>query len=352
MNNNELSLIDELSDQKRKVDFNSYDFSVKELVSMVAEGIIDIAPEYQRQFRWEDARQSKLIESLLLGIPIPNIFMATNNDGSWEVIDGVQRLTTIIRFMDNQNAKEKVGVKDDLILQKLEKIPSFNQQVFAKLPQKIKLDFMLRTLKVTTLTDKSDLDVRFDLFERLNTGGIKLTAQEIRSCVFRGNFNEFVKRMAQDKNFLKSTLLKEQRIKDGTAEEAVLRFFAFLHNYKNFKYNVTSFLNNYMSFANKDFDYEKNEKLFKKTFRELAKLEFGISKGQTGRRSSFKINFFEGVAVGAALVLQKKSKLNLESFYEWVNDPSFIESTTGATNRPKMVQHRIEFCKEHFLENV
>lgn len=202
------SLIEELGEQKRKVDFNSYDFSVKELVSMVAEGIIDIAPEYQRQFRWEDERQSKLIESLLLGIPIPNIFMATNNDGSWEVIDGVQRLTTIIRFMDNQDAKNRTNVQDTLTLKSLEKLPSFNKQSFTKLPHKIKLDFMLRTLKVTTLTDKSDLDVRFDLFERLNTGGIKLTAQEIRSCVFRGNFNEFVKRWLKIRILLKPHNLK------------------------------------------------------------------------------------------------------------------------------------------------
>ncbi|MDE8035750.1 DUF262 domain-containing protein [Actinobacillus equuli subsp. equuli] len=350
MKDESISLIDELGIQKRKVDFNSYDFSVKELVSMVAEGIIDIAPEYQRQFRWEDERQSRLIESLLLGIPIPNIFMATNSDGSWEVIDGVQRITTIIRFMDNAEAKSKTNVKDNLTLTSLQKLPSFNKQTFAKLPHKIKLDFMLRTLKVTTLTDKSDLDVRFDLFERLNTGGIKLTSQEIRSCVFRGNFNEFVKRMAQNKDFLKATLMKEQRVKDGTAEEAVLRFFAFLHNYKGFKYNVTSFLNNYMAFANKEFDYEKNEKIFKKTFKELSKLEYGISKGLSTRRSSFKINFYEGVAVGAALVLQKKAKLNTTDFYTWVNDPKFIEATTGATNQPKMVQQRIEFCKEKFSE--
>lgn len=107
-----------------------------------------------------------------------------------------------------------------------------------------------------------------------------------------------------------------------------------------------------MAFANKDFDYEQNEKLFKKTFKELSQLEFGISKGQTTRRSGFKINFYEGVAVGAALALQQKEKLNLTNFYNWINDPTFIESTTGATNRPKMVQHRIEFCKENFLSDV
>lgn len=79
----------ELNDQKRKVDFNSYDMSVKELISMVNDNIIDIAPEYQRQFRWDDSRQSALIESIFLGIPVPSLFMATNNDGTWEVIKGL-----------------------------------------------------------------------------------------------------------------------------------------------------------------------------------------------------------------------------------------------------------------------
>ena len=91
-------IIGELNEQKRKVDFNSYDISVKELISMVGEGIIDIAPEYQRQFRWKEDRQSVLIESIFLGIPVPSLFMATNIDGSWELIDGVQRLRGLPRI--------------------------------------------------------------------------------------------------------------------------------------------------------------------------------------------------------------------------------------------------------------
>ena len=86
----------ELNEQKRKVDFNSYDMSVKELISMVNDGLIDIAPEYQRQFRWDTFRQSTLIESIFLGIPVPSLFMATNPDGTWEVIEGEQRLSSII----------------------------------------------------------------------------------------------------------------------------------------------------------------------------------------------------------------------------------------------------------------
>ena len=103
----------ELNEQKRKVDFNSYDMSVKELISMVNDGLIDIAPEYQRQFRWDAFRQSTLIESIFLGIPVPSLFMATNPDGTWEVIDGVQRLSSIINFAaeTDSSARKKKSKK-------------------------------------------------------------------------------------------------------------------------------------------------------------------------------------------------------------------------------------------------
>lgn len=106
-----IDLNSELMEQKMKVDFNTYDLSVKELLSMVNDGLINIAPEYQRQFRWDVERQSSLVESLFLGIPVPSLFMATNVDGTWEVIDGVQRLSTMICFAGDDNVREKVNAK-------------------------------------------------------------------------------------------------------------------------------------------------------------------------------------------------------------------------------------------------
>ncbi len=106
-----IDLNSELMEQKMKVDFNTYDLSVKELLSMVNDGLINIAPEYQRQFRWDEERQSSLVESLFLGIPVPSLFMATNVDGTWEVIDGVQRLSTMICFAGDDSVREKVNAK-------------------------------------------------------------------------------------------------------------------------------------------------------------------------------------------------------------------------------------------------
>lgn len=346
-----MSLDSELNEQKRKVDFNTYDISVKELVSMFSDKLIDVAPAYQRQFRWKDDRQSNLIESIFLGIPIPSLFMATNPDSSWELIDGVQRLSSIIRFCGEDTAREKLNKTDShlepLKLKKLKKLVSFNNKTFKDLPRTIQLDFLLKPMKVTTLSDKSDLSVRFDLFERLNTGGVSLTDQEIRSCIYRGRFNDFIKQLTEYPNFKKTVVLTKSMESDGTREEFVLRFFAFLNNYSNFDHSVVEFLNNYMMEASKSssFDYAASETLFKAVFDSLAVLQSGISRKQ----KTTPVNLFEGVAVGAALAYQQKQPLNMEGIEEWMVSDELRVFTTGATNTKAKVKGRIEYCRDKFL---
>lgn len=197
----------QLSEQKRKVDFKTYDISVKELISMVSDGIVNISPDYQRKFRWDNVRQSLLIESVFLGIPVPSLYMATNSDATWEVIDGLQRISTIIRFAADLDspARKKIGKLDLLQLTGLEKLSLMNGKTIDQLSTSLRLDFLLKPLKIVTLSDKSDAQVRFDLFERLNTGGLTLSDQEIRNCVYRGRFNDFICRLSKDKRLKKLT---------------------------------------------------------------------------------------------------------------------------------------------------
>lgn len=126
-----------------KVDFNTYDLSIKELIGMVNDKLINIAPEYQRQFRWDKERQSSLIESIFLGIPIPSLFMATNADGTWELIDGVQRVSTILCFAGTDEEREKIGTPNlsELTLEQLKKLTEFNGKKFTKLPIEIQTKF-------------------------------------------------------------------------------------------------------------------------------------------------------------------------------------------------------------------
>ncbi len=154
-----------MADQRRKVDFDTYDVTVDELLRRVAAGRIDIAPVYQRQFRWDPPRQSRLIESVLLGIPVPPLFMATNQEADrvtqWEVVDGLQRLLTLVNFAGNDNAREVSGILSQhrLKLKGLDKLETFAGATYADLPDDIQAALLDRPMKVIVLNDKSDLQV-------------------------------------------------------------------------------------------------------------------------------------------------------------------------------------------------
>ncbi len=229
----------QLEQERRTVSFDSYDIAVRQLLEMVTENAIDIAPEYQRKFVWDIQRQSEFIESVFLGIPIPSLFMATNKDSSWEVVDGVQRISTLIHFCSSEEIRYKIlKSREALTLTGLEKLTEFNAKGFLELPRSVQLAFSTRPIRVTTLNDRSDLAVRFDLFERLNSGGVKVTTAGNSNCVYRGAFNERLKILSQHNAFRQVVKLSADDETNGTYEELVLRFFAFLDRYQQFGHSV------------------------------------------------------------------------------------------------------------------
>jgi hypothetical protein len=244
----------EIQTERRTVGFDTYDTTIKQLVDMVAEKAIHIAPDYQRRFVWDEVRQSQLIESIYLGIPVPNLFMATNVDSSWDVIDGLQRITTILKFVSPQLASVEGEVVPALRLKGMEKTPSLNGARFEDMPSNLKLNFMTRPMRLTVLNDNSDFQVRFDLFERLNTGGIILHEQEIRNCVFQGRFNAFLKECAALPDF-NAAIRRSDKTGRGNVEELALKFFAYFEDRDQFKHSVKTFLNDYTpSPAEAEFD--------------------------------------------------------------------------------------------------
>lgn len=338
----------QLDKERRLVSFDSYDLSVRQLLDMFASGEIEVPPEYQRQFIWSEARESQLIESVLLGIPIPSLFMATNADSTWEIVDGVQRLGTLAHFLGTPELLKKVKRPAPLLIEELEKLPAINDQGHEALPKSVQLMFATRPMRVTVLNDKSDLGVRFDLFERLNTGGISLTNQEIRNCVFRGPFNDQVKSLALDKNFVAVIRLKPGDVKNGTAEELVLRFFAFLQEYKSFDHSVKEFLNDYMKAKAPQKLTKSLEKVFAKTFEILRQeLPSGVVRGNRGVTP---VNLFEGIAVGTALALNSGKALHQARIKALLDDQKLRAFTTGGTNSKKAVVGRIEYVRDMLIK--
>lgn len=343
-------IMDELQTLRRKVDFDTFDVLLQQLLTMIGSNAIKVAPAYQRQFRWESSRCSQLIESIFLGIPVPSLFMATDLDGTWELVDGVQRISAIVKFCGGKELREKMKLNGELVLEGLEKLEHFNGLKFHELPANVQLQFHTRPIKIVTLSDKSDEIVRFDLFERLNRGGVNLSDQEIRDCVFRGAFADLLEELAKDQNFSHVIRLTPLQRRDGTKEECVLRFFAFFHRYKKFVHSVRDFLNDYMKSARRKFDYKAGEKLFRDTFLQLANaLQHGIVRPGKWKRDTTPLNLFEGIAVGAALAIKKSGKLGGGDPYKWMRDTELYNATTGATNNPSAVKKRIEYCRDRFL---
>jgi hypothetical protein len=334
---------DQLDSQRRSVAFDSYDITVRQLYDMIIDEIIDVAPEYQRHFIWDEIRQSQLIESVFLGIPIPSLFMATNKDSTWEVIDGLQRLTTIVNYLGNEKTIKRMNSEGQkLKIQGLEKLDALNGLLFEDLPKTLQTSFLTRPIRVTVLNDRSDFNVRYDLFERLNTGGVTLHPQEIRNCIFIGDFNTFIKDCAENPHFKRVIKLTEKAKRTGNLEELVLRFFAYFEYRDKFVHGVNEFLNRYMegktiSFKNKT----ELRELFKKTFEILdQKLPDGIVRGK--RKNITPIVLYEAISVGVAHHVQNGHSIDASKIRPLLNDKTLNRLTTGATNSKNKLFERIE----------
>ncbi len=342
MNNKQVEKLQaQLQQERRLVSFDNYDISVKQLIDMRKTGAIHVPPEYQRQFVWDAARESQLIESVFLGIPIPNVFMATNEDSTWEVVDGVQRLGTLAHFIGSKELLGQVEKDAPLVIEGLEKLSELNGKKFSDLPGTLQLLFETRPLRATVLNDKSDLSVRFDLFERLNTGGVLLTNQEIRNCIFRGKLNDQIKKLSKQENFSSSIRLKDTDQNNGTSEELVLRFFAYLECYQEFDHSVKDFLNDYMRHRAAKPLKHTSVVLFNQTFDIIrGALPNGIIRGN---RAVTPINLFEAVAVGCAVAIKAGKTPSPQKIKSVINSSGLRALTTGATNSRSRVAGRIEF---------
>lgn len=198
-------------------------------------GDLVLDPKFQRRKVWDDARSSRLIESVLLEVPLPVFYLAENNDGGQEVIDGQQRLNAFFHFLDN--AYPLTGLKELSIL---------NGQKFKNLNQAQQKQVRNYPVRTVIFKKESDENLRFQIFERLNTGAMPLNAQELRNCVFRGPYNDLLHDLSRDPDYMAIMGFKgpEKRMKDV---EYVLRFAAFYHaSYLNYKPSMESFMNEEM----------------------------------------------------------------------------------------------------------
>jgi hypothetical protein len=213
----EKDILDQIKEQQRLISVRQISISIGELISWHEKKKILLNPTYQRKFRWDKAKQSKLIESIILGLPLPSIFLyAASHNKYYEVMDGLQRITTLLDFFSN-------GLK----LQELKVLTELNGLTRDKIPFPIEFDLEGSRLDLQILNQTDSDSAKYELFIRLNSGGIALTPQEVRNCILdqeSAQFTSFLKKIAEDDNFETVTQLSDPKSKKGTLEEWALRF--------------------------------------------------------------------------------------------------------------------------------
>lgn len=225
----------QISEAAKQIATDRYSMSVGELLSLYKEGELDIHPDFQRFFRWTDFQKSRLIESLLLGLPIPPIFVSQQPSGKWELIDGLQRISTLLEVFGELRGKDG-AVKPQLVLTATKYLPELKGKVWdadktigaEELPPEVKL--LIRRSRVDiniVLASKSDKDGKFELFDRLNTGGTAATQQEVRNCLLLmagGGFYEWVAALASNPDFAGVLPLTDRQKEEQFDIELVVRY--------------------------------------------------------------------------------------------------------------------------------
>ncbi len=228
----------EIPVQARTVYTDGADPEIASLYGKSKRGKLVVQPDFQRHFVWDATKASRLIESALLSIPIPIIYISEEPDNKEYVIDGQQRLTSFFSFLDG-----KFPDGADFRLTGLKVFRELNGKKYEGLSEKLQDAIQYFKLRTVTFRRDSDPDLKFEIFERLNTGSVQLNDQELRNCIYRGRFNSLLRELSQEPDFTFLLGLKQpdKRMKDI---ELVLRFAAFHHEtYLNYKSPMRNFLN-------------------------------------------------------------------------------------------------------------
>lgn len=315
-------LYDAIQREQRRAGVRVLDLSFNELADMYETGELEIKPEYQRSFRWSIEKCSRFIESVALEMPVPPIYAIEVSQGRWQLIDGLQRLSTYLYLrgvLEVASEVEEFRIqKGDLLkLQGCDIVPELNGFVFDELPTSIKYRIRRATLRVEVVREESNPRFAYYMFKRLNTGGEQLSEQEIRNCSIRllgTRFLDFINALSRNSAFQAciEDITDEYRQRMG-AQELVLRFLAFKNNLQEYKHNIHDFMTDYIERATDidskehiDFDYQHEERRFSQTFQLLAqtlgKQAFcRVSNGNyTG---GFSMGHFEAFSLGAASVI-------------------------------------------------
>ncbi len=318
--------------KERKVVIQPYDYAVRTLVDMIIEGDLILEPDYQRKYQWDDIKASRFIESIALNIPVPVVYLAEEKDGSFSVIDGQQRLTSLFRFIKANEVGSLFPNSDiePLKLQKLKIISEINDKGYMELDRTLRSNIAKRAIRCIVVLNESDEALKFEVFERLNTGSASLSDQEVRNCVYRGTYNDLLKNLAQYPRFQELISLPEQDYKSMKSVELVLRFLAYreLNNESDYSDNYSEYLNIHME-ENRGVSEQRKEKIQELFYKTVDLI-------------------YENLGVGVAFRKPKNQADPSQGFYQNKINGSIYESQMVAFSRAIELGHKDELRRKTF----
>lgn len=344
-------LTTELEETRNSLSTDRLDMSFGEIMSMYERDEIIIDPDFQRLFRWDTYQKTRFIESILIGIPIPPIFVAENNLGKWELVDGLQRISTVFSFF---GILKRAVDKNNWILGKGDLVEDFENLGCRDLPLKYQLNIKRASCRIEIIKWNSGFDMRYELFNRLNTGGSEATDQEIRNCIFRGvskEFNYFLRRCAENREFLRLIQPTEKQLEELYMDELVLRFCS-LYDFdpKDLSDNISQHMTKYMKTAVQNIDKIPDlEKVFNIAINILAPLGREVFRGENG---VFSTSLYDCVMLGIArnldFYIEERTDLIAERIYRLKRSESFKRASGSASASKSRIMKRIEVADEIF----
>lgn len=366
-----MSLIDQINKKRKEIKTDGYPMSIGEWISMYERKELDIHPEFQRFYRWSPSQKSALIESILLGIPLPAIFVSQRSDGVWDVVDGLQRLSTIFQFVGILKDDEGESV-EPLALQKTKYLPAlqdiqWNNDADPKksLPKGLQLVIKRSKISASIVLKESDETAKYDLFQRLNTGGSELSPQEVRNCLLlmiNKSFFDWLKDLPKNEAFISTTTLSDRPLEEAYDVELALRFVLLAQvqesDIKSIG-DVGDFLTDKMNEAaqNKKFKKAPIKTLFDETFFILDKVlgddafkRFSTKKGR--HEGGFLLSLYEVIGLGVAFniangTLCAESKITERARSVW-SDKGFVDWAASGVTATRRLPRLIPYGRKLF----
>lgn len=350
----------EIQKYRQEIKSERMDMSFGEIINMYRDKEIIISPEYQRAFRWDEQRQSDFIESILLGIPFPSIFVATNPDGKWELIDGLQRVSTVLSFFNELKDDEgKSYPKNGLKLVEGSMLKGLKDITIDTLPLEYKLQIKRTPCRVEIILKESEFKMRYELFKRLNTGGEGLSRQEIRNCIFRGldsRYSEFIAELSKNNIFRDIVNISVSNEEKMYYEELVLRYLT-LKN-KGTRYpqaNIQDYMDDYLESQCTEFDevqMETDRVMFSNIMKILEELkDENIFK--LGKRY-FTTSMYDAIMLSLSDSTVDLENVNINQLGEKIvilkESEAFNKYVRSASSNPTSITNKVKIAKKVLLD--